>query len=180
MTNCLSLSDFAPMAEEICFDGKAFHQAEITSCGLNGGPLKDEGCYEARIACHLYSKNGTTESLPDQQDEHHPAFTQEGEDREDNPNQYISNMVDGATAGYRYFDFRTARKITVEVRGTGEGELVVRDGREGREVSRIPISPSEDWTPFTAMFFAESGRHPLYFTYEGPGSIDFMSFRFDS
>lgn len=48
-------------AEEIFFDGEAFHQARITSCGLNGGPLKDEGRYEARIACHLYSKNGTTE-----------------------------------------------------------------------------------------------------------------------
>ncbi len=166
-------------AEEIYFDGEAFHQAEITSCGLNGGPLKDEGSYEARIACHLYSKNGTTESLPDQQDENHPAFTQEGEDREENPNQYISNMVDGATAGYRYFDFRTARKITVEVRGTGTGEFVVRDGRGGREVSRIFVSPSEEWTCFSALLYTESGKHPLYFTYEGPGSVDFRSFRFD-
>lgn len=50
-------------AEEIRFDGERFYQAEVTSCGLNGGPLKDEGTYEARIACHLYSKYGTTESL---------------------------------------------------------------------------------------------------------------------
>ena len=76
--------------------------------------MRDEGSYEARIACHLYSKNGTCESLPDQQDENHPAFTQEGDDRMDTPNQYISNMVDGATAGYRYFLFAEAKQIFVE------------------------------------------------------------------
>ena len=151
----------------------------ITSCGLNGGPLKDEGNYEARIACHLYSRNGTTESLPDQQDQSHPAFTQEGEDREDNPNQYINNMVDGATAGYRYFDFRTAKQITVETRGNAEGEFVVRDGRNGPAVARIKVAPSEEWTCYSAPLSIGAGKHALYFTYEGTGAVDFMSFRFD-
>ena len=148
-------------AEEIYFDGEAFHQAEITSCGLNGGPLKDEGSYEARIACHLYSKNGTTESLAEQQDSSHPAFTQEGEDREDNPNQYINNMVDGATAGYRYFDFKTAKTVSVEVRGTADGEFVVRDGRNGPVVSRIAVKPSVDWTSFSAPLTIGDGKHSI-------------------
>ena len=30
-------------------------QAEITSCGLNGGPLRGEGEYPAYLACHLYT-----------------------------------------------------------------------------------------------------------------------------
>ena len=167
-------------AEEIYFDGEAFHQAEITSCGLNGGPLKDEGSYEARIACHLFSKNGTTESLAEQQDKNHPAFTQEGEDREDNPNQYINNMVDGATAGYRYFDFKTAKKISVEVRGTADGEFVVRDGRNGPVVARIKIAPSKEWTSYSAELSIDSGKHALYFTYEGNGAADFNSFSFEN
>lgn len=29
----------------------AFLQAEVTSCGLNDGPLNGKGRYEARIAC---------------------------------------------------------------------------------------------------------------------------------
>ena len=139
---------------------------------------KDEGSYEARIACHLYSKNGTTESLPDQQDANHPAFTQEGEDREDTPNQYISNMTDGATAGYRWFDFRTAGTITVEVRGTADGTFVVRDGRNGPEVARVRIAPSEEWTCWSAPLTIGRGKHALYFTYEGVGAADFNSFRF--
>ena len=165
-------------AEEIVFDGERFHQAEITSCGLNGGPLRDEGSYEARIACHLYSKNGTCESLPDQQDENHPAFTQDGEDRMDNPNQYIQNMVDGATAGYRYFNFTDAKTISVDVRGTAKGEFVVRDGRGGEVAARISVSPSEDWTTFSAPLSIGEGKKALYFTYEGEGSADFIRFAF--
>ena len=167
-------------AEEIYFDGEKFHQAEVTSCGLNGGPLRDTGTYEARIACHLYSKNGTTESLPEQQDENHPAFTQEGVDREDTPNQYINNMVDGATAGYRYFDFKTAKTISVETRGTANGIFKVRDERNGKVVAEIPVSPSESWKTFSAPLCIENGVHPLYFTFEGKGSADFNSFTLEA
>jgi len=163
-------------AEEILFDGERFHQAEVTSCGLNGGPLRDTGTYEARIACHLYSKTGTTESLPEQQDENHPAFTQEGEDREDSPNQYISNMRDGATAGYRYFMFEKAARVSVTVRGTAEGCFTVRDGRGGNIVARVKVEPSEEWRSFEAELNIEKGIKPLYFTYEGRGYADFMAF----
>jgi hypothetical protein len=166
-------------AEQIRFDGEQFYQAEITSCGLNGGPLKDEGTYEARIACHLYGKTGATESQPDQQDENHPAFTQEGEDREDNPNQYISNMTDGATAGYRYFEIKNAKQLTVEIRGTADGMFTVRDGRNGPIAARIPVSPSETWSTHSAPLSLDRGTHALYFTYEGRGFADFKSFRFN-
>ena len=41
-------------AEEIKMNADGtFTQAEITSCGLNGAPLKAKGSYEARIACNL-------------------------------------------------------------------------------------------------------------------------------
>lgn len=96
----------------------------------------------------------------------------------DNPNQYISNMVDGATAGYRYFDIQTAKAISVEIRGTAKGEFVVRDGRGGEVVARIPVSPSGTWTTFSAPLTIGSGKKALYFTYEGEGAADFMRFAF--
>lgn len=163
-------------AEEIIFDGEKFYQAEVTSCGLNGGPLKDEGTYEARIACHLYSKNGTTESLAEQQDENHPAFTQEGADRECDPNQYIDNMRDGATAGYRYFMFDGADRIAVTTRGSGNGVFCVKDERFGNVVAKIKIEASDEWTTFEAPLNISSGKKPLYFTYTGEGYADFKSF----
>ena len=163
-------------AEEIYFDGEKFYQAEVTSCGLNGGPLKDEGTYEARIACHLYSKNGTTESLAEQQDENHPAFTQSGVDRECDPDQYINNMRDGAIAGFRYFMFEGANRISVKTRGTANGQMVVKDERNGNVVATISVTPSTDWEEFSASLAIEKGKHPLYFTYEGEGFADFKEF----
>lgn len=85
-------------------------------------------------------------------------------------------MRDGATAGYRYFDFGTARSISVTTRGTAEGCFIVRDGLDGNTVARIPVQPSGDWQTFTAPLAITPGRHPLYFTYEGAGWADLFSF----
>lgn len=97
-------------------------------------------------------------------------------DREDNPNQYINNMRDGATAGFRYFDFKDAKQIAVSTRGTANGTFVVRDERGGNVVAKIAIAPSKEWAEFSAPITVEAGKHPLYFTYEGEGAADFFSF----
>ena len=76
-------------------------------------------------------------------------------------------------------NFRTAKKITVETRGTGDGEFVVRDGRNGPVAARIRIAPSEGWTCHSAPFSITEGKHALYFTYEGEGYADFNAFTFD-
>ena len=165
-------------AEEVYFDGERFHQAEITSCGLNGGPLRGWGEYEARIACHLFTREGTCESQPDQQDERHPAFTQEGEDRECDPNQYIQNMRDGATAGYKYFAMDGAKHVVVETRGDARGEMVVRDGMGGPVVARVGITPSAGWARHEGGLAIGDGVKALYFTFEGEGACDFKGFSF--
>ena len=36
----------------------SIRQAEITSCGLNDGPLKGEGEYPSYLACHLFDSLG--------------------------------------------------------------------------------------------------------------------------
>lgn len=56
-------------------------QVEITSCGLNQGPLRGKGSYEARIACNLRGKNGTVMSVPEKMTEEYPYFTQDERDR---------------------------------------------------------------------------------------------------
>ena len=125
-------------------------------------------CWSGYTSCDM--------NLAEQQDENHPAFTQDGPDREDNPNQYINNMRDGATAGYRYFLFDGANKISVTTRGTATGSFVVKNERFGDVVARIPVQPSEDWATFSAPLSIECGKKPLYFTYEGEGAADFLSF----
>ena len=164
-------------AEPITFleDG-SIPQVEITSCGLNGKPLEGRGTYPAYIACHLFTREGTCESQPDQQDERHPAFTQEGEDRECDPNQYIQNMRDGATAGFKYFAMDGAKAVTVETRGDARGEMVVRDGMGGPVVARVALAPSDGWAKHSGRMAIGDGRKALYFTYEGEGYADFRGF----
>jgi len=54
----------------------------------NGGPLTGKGEFPAYIACNLMSKIGAIRyEFVEEIDGSHPFFTQEGEDREDNPNQ---------------------------------------------------------------------------------------------
>ncbi|MDR2535805.1 MAG: family 43 glycosylhydrolase, partial [Treponema sp.] len=54
-----------------------FMQAEMTSCGLNGGPLTGAGTYSAGIACNLKSASGVCRTT-DASKEKHPFITQDG------------------------------------------------------------------------------------------------------
>lgn len=155
-------------------------QAEITSCGLNDGPLTGKGTYEARIACNLSSRQGTFEYLRTREKDKkkiHPYFTQSGADREDNPDQYIANMTDGAWAGYKYFTFAGDEKeIQVTVRGTASGELKIMTRQDGKPVAIVKILPSEGWKDFVGKLSLSAGVSALYFCYEGSGVMDIKGF----
>lgn len=112
-------------AEKIAFHDGVFEQAEITSCGLNDGPLVGEGAYPARIACNLWSKNGAVEYEMAETSgiEDHPYFTQSAEGV-----QYIANMREGATAVFKYFDIAPGTKITAKHTGKGEMEIRQENG----------------------------------------------------
>ena len=155
-------------------------QVEVTSCGLNGGPLAGKGEYEARIACNLASANGTFPYLKSHEKDkkqEHPYFTQSGEDRESNPDQYIANLRDGATTGFKYFKFDGLAKITVTVRGSGTGRMEVRTTPNGAVIAEIPITPATDWQSCEGHTAAPlTGVHALNFTFNGTGSVAFKGF----
>ena len=166
-------------AEEIhiCEDG-SIRQVEMTSCGLNGGALRGKGTYESYIACNLMSKNGVDMySMGDRQVENiHPYFTQEGGDRENNPNQYIANMTDGAVAGFKYFEITETAKVSVTVRGKGEGSFAISTELFGEPVATIPVDSATQWRDFTADINIKEGIRALYFRYIGEGAFDFKEF----
>lgn len=160
----------------ICPDG-SIPQVEVTSCGLNGGPLAGTGCYEARIACNLGFREPSFGYIAAHEpDTLHPYFTQSGCDREGSPDQYIANMSQGAWCGFKYFDFHGQTSMTVTTRGTGNGELLVSTGRKEPPFARIPIAPSESWSESRISFPALQGTLPLFFTFQGKGAMDFQSF----
>ncbi len=158
-----------------------FKQAEVTSCGLNGGPLKGEGRYEARIACNLWSKDGVGRydcPSPRKAFAAHPYFTQTGKDREGNGDQCIANMRDGAVAGFKYFDCKGVRAVSVEVRGKADGELLISTV-PGFDtiVGHIPLkADTENYIEAQADLTIPNGVQALYFKFSGVGAVDFRAF----
>ncbi|GAA4066816.1 family 43 glycosylhydrolase [Amphibacillus indicireducens] len=168
------------MAEriEIMEDG-SIPQVELTSCGLNNGPLKGKGEYGAYIACHLKSGDGAGRYgtyFGHIAFRKHPYFTQTGRDREENPDQYIANMRDGASAGYKYFMINDLNEIGVAVRGSGTGVIYITNMNDSDPIAKIYIQPSKDYKYFYTQLQMANGKTALYFTYRGPGRIDFKSF----
>lgn len=166
-------------AEEIRFADGRFCQAEMTSCGLNGGPLLGEGEYSSHIACSLYSKKGVYwYGVLKRPRGIHPYFTQSGKDRECNPDQYIANFCDGATAAFKYFELRKLKNIFVKVRGKAEGRIEVRNRENGPVVCEIPVTAAANGIQtFGSAYSGGSGKQALYFTYRGKGRLKFYSFR---
>ncbi|SHO45427.1 family 43 glycosylhydrolase [Anaerocolumna xylanovorans] len=155
-------------------------QVEMTSCGLNGGPLWGKGKYNAGIACNLWSRKGAMryefgEKVPD----FHPYFTQSGEDREDKPEQYIANMTEGSVAGFKYFSFEKTAVITITVRGKGKGVMWIGTKAGDKDVAAIEIMPSDEWYRYKGQLQVQDGKKALYFTYKGTAAIDFLEFEFD-
>ena len=159
----------------------SFLQAEVTSCGLNDGPLEGKGRYEARIACNLWSKDGVGRY----DGKHlkralaaHLFFTQTGRDREENGDQYIANMRDGATAGFKYFDIKGLRAVSVELSGSANGVFTVSDTPDFEtSAASIPVKlTSGKRMEFEAPCSAADGVRALYFRYVGEGAVDFHSF----
>lgn len=175
-------------AEEIHFDSEGrIRQAEVTSCGLNKGPLAGKGKYPARICCHLTGVKGTTFSHPLSMKMDFPYLTQdvpditptqETEDKDKSePFQYIKNMANGCTAGYKYFEFHNAKHIRVWIRGSAEGILDILDRVNGKALGSIELkSDAEHWQMLEGTVNIPDGKSALYFTFRGAGTFDFQSF----
>lgn len=168
------------MAERITImeDG-SIPQVEMTSCGLNNGPLEGKGEYESRIACNLLLGEGAGRYgtyFGNITFRKHPYFTQVGTDREDNPVQYIANMRDGAIAGYKYFMIQDTKEISVQTRGKALGVMEISTSMNGDPIGEVKIASSKDYKYHRGKVQIPKGKHALYFKYKGTGKIDFKSF----
>lgn len=154
-----------------------FRQAEVTSLGLNGAPLAGEGFYEARIACNLWSKEGTARYDQPFAKGKHPYFTQNRPDGDAGAAQYIANMRDGSVAGFKYFDIRQTHRISVTVSGRFQGVMQVSAYPDFlRVAATIPLDCRGPIITANAPLQLEPGVHPLYFRPVGKGKLDFWAF----
>ena len=151
----------------------------MTSCGLNGGPLAGVGHYPSYIACNVYGKNGTLFlSMIKHPKGSHPFLTQKGSDREEGPDQYVSNFCTDCTVGFKYFDLSKTSRIRVNLQGYGTNcNVVIRTKEDGEIICRIPVRTCKNEQGFIGEFPEGLGeKEALYFSVEGRGTFDFISF----
>lgn len=168
-------------AEKLEFDGKHFKQAELTSCGLNNGPLIAKGEYKASIACNLYSTHGTFfYKVYRPIAIRHAFLTQKRGDNSKVETQYIKNINHNTIIGYKYFKVdNDITKLSVLIKGCAKGKITVYDKENGKLLSTIKITPKMKKTWFCGDFNKNSEVTALFFKFKGIGHFSFYSFKFE-
>lgn len=147
------------------------HQVEITSCGLNGGPLKAEGTYPAAICCNL--TNGHMPHLSNvHPNRYSPNVNHEGDKR------FVKDVENKTMIGYKYFAFTGTASLCVTYRHGG-GKLRVMT-ELGHPLAEIELPFCDDWNESLSVRFSANGTLPLYLEYFGKRKMDLLSLRMES
>lgn len=146
-------------------------QVQVTSCGLNGGPLKGEGEYPAYIACNFFTRNENRHVM----DLDGPYVMQDGKDGDEEVG-YVGNIRDGAVIGFKYFDCKGINEISLWIRGYVYGHFDVRTKWDGEVLCEIPAYNTNIWTKFSAPVQIPDGIQELYISYHGGGEPGLKSF----
>ena len=164
------------VAEPVTIDKQGrIVQVETTSCGLNGGWLIGEGSYPAYIACVLYYEKTVS---PEQRT---ACITQDGDDRETLPGQYIRGISNGCIVGYRYFEGNGLVGIRIRIRGKASGTLYVTCHEEGgkimnpeqNKVGKAEIRLcTDEWQQLEIPVQVSEKIYPLYLRFHGDGGFD--------
>lgn len=159
---CTNDTDFSRQAcaEPITINADGtFSQVEITTQGVSG-PLPAKGEYLAALCCNLYNAK------------HNDKKGKRAIITAKNGKSYVTRIKDGTVIGYKYFDFRSPKQISVTVRG-GAGEMLVKISEHGTAIGRVKIEASEKWRIFSSSLQSVTGKKPLYFAWHGE-PIEFL------
>lgn len=155
-------------------------QVELTSCGLNGGPLVGKGEYATYISCNLFCRdeNEYTGGMGRNgfwMDSQYPRLMQDGRDGDEELG-YVFNLADSATVGFKYFEFKNTRLTHIQVRGYANGVFEVKTAWDGEVLGTVPVGHNAEWQALTCDIPMPDGVHALYFTYQGKGFVGLSTF----
>lgn len=148
----------------------SIHQVEISSCGLNGEPLKAEGKYPSVIACNI--TNGKMPHLSNRKSKKPiPVVTHRGNER------FISNIDSKTTITYKWFDFvKSDGEICFDIDSSAQGEMIVTVDDE--VIARMPINNFGRTTVSAKYHIQDLRRKSLSLKFSGKGSFNLYSFTF--
>lgn len=149
----------------------SFKQVEITTSGLNNGPLKAQGTYPAVICCNLTNGNMPHDECHDI----YPHITNNGDER------YIAEIENGTLIGYKYFEFNETAKVGIVYRNgykEPNGKILVRLGEKYTYKYEINTPSTKEWTKAEAIVHID-GTAPLFLEYQGEGAIEIKEIYFE-
>ena len=150
-------------------------QVEITSCGLNGGPLIAKGEYPSYIACNIFNTDKPSMYVGEGQ----PKIIQDGRDGEQELG-YIVGITKNTTIGFKYFKFEGVKKITITTRAYITGDFEVRTSWDGPVLGKISLPDGSNfWEEHTGEVSIPDGVGALYLTFTGNGVGQLKSIRFE-
>ena len=155
-------------AEKISIDETGrIAQTEITSCGLNDGPLAGSGTYPAVICCNL--TNGQMPHSSNQKQAIAIPFIGSG-----NGEQFICDIRDNTLIGYKYFAFAGLQSVTLRLKGEGSGIFRISTEPDGAPAGEAVFDGAAQWTDLEIPVSGISGVKPLYIRYSGSGRADML------
>lgn len=146
-------------------------QVELTSCGLNDGPLPGVGEYAGYLACNLFTDTPRLYVGG----EGFPRVMQDGRDGDEEIG-YIGNISNSATAGFKYFDCKGVTGFAITTRGYGDGTFEIKTAWDGKILGMIPLQYTNVWERYETKVNIPDGVHAIYLTYRGGGTVSLKSF----
>lgn len=153
-----------------------FGMAEITSCGLNRGPLAARGSYPAGCCCHLTSPEISPERLNVRQCRRstEPHIYEESETL-----HYIARIGAGTTVGFKYFQWEAPDCLMLTLRGMGPVCVELRlDAPEGPAIGQTREQLTGGWQELAVPLSAVTGVHSLYICFREAQNVQFRTVAF--
>ena len=160
-------------------------QVEITSCGLNGGPLLGKGEYPAYIACNLFTEKQSIYVAPEfpkisQDNCDTPDGTPYGGTQAAEDSSYITGIAQGTTIGFKYFEFKDVTEVSITTRGYIHGDFEVRTKWDGEVLGKITIGDGSNfWEKHSAKIKLPDGISAFYLKFVGSGNGRLKSIAFN-
>lgn len=144
-------------------------QVEMTSCGLNGGPLPASGTYPAAIVCNLHDDATTHTGMERLETPTIHVAARDGE-------HLVAEIGDGAIMAWKRFAFSGPTSLVLTVRGSASGRIEA--AADGVRLGEAVVSPSESWSRVELPIEAE-GTHTLELAFHGTGRFEMLTLAFE-
>ncbi|MBO6166264.1 MAG: family 43 glycosylhydrolase [Eubacterium sp.] len=151
-------------------------QVEITSQGLNAAPLIGKGEHMAYTACNLFTEGEPHMYVGDPGE---PMIKQRLDEGMDKPEPFISGIKDKTFIGFKYYDCKGITKVSIKVRGYGDGVFEVRTGIDSPVLAEMKVENTNIWTEYSSDIELADGTYAIYISYKGSGSLQMLSFSLD-